>query len=155
MTITKSHIQLTALLFLFAFSKVAFSTQLAANEIKTDVTISDSDIKMAVNTATDYDHQRVNDDQPLQNMEQRYRQIQQEQLDAYKRFLENRKRQSSAYRPEDIQTRRDEYVKQMEQRRALIKNMMNERRKAVQERREKMLLKMHQTSITFAITEKA
>ncbi len=153
MAITKSHIKLSALLFLFAFSKLAYTAESAVNENKTNITASDSEIKITVNTAAGY-HQQVNDGQSLQNWEQRHRQMQQEQLDAYKRFLENRKRQSSAYLPEDLQKRRGEYAKQIEQRRTLIKNMMNERRKAAQERREKMLLKMHQTSIPSAIAEK-
>ncbi len=151
MIITKSHFQLTTLLFLLASPVLTLATDLTVGETKRN------DSVFAIHTqkhvlVRPY-QQRTNGTQPLQSIKQR--KIQEAQLEAYKRFLENRKYRSSASLPADTQRRRSEYIKQMEQRHSLMNNMMDERRKAAQEKREIMLRKMHQTSTTSAIAEKA
>ncbi len=154
MTIVKSQIKQSALLFLLALPTTTIAVESAVNESNTN---SNNDIKVTVRTQTgSVNQQQVNDwQQPLQNMEQRHRQMQEAQLEAYKHFLENRKSNSSATFPLDAQNRRNEYIKQMEQRRTLIKNMIDEHRKAAQERRKKMLQKMHQTATPFVMAESA
>lgn len=157
MTIAKSPVQQSTLLFLLALSTAALAVEHTGNASNTS---NNNDIETTVSTQVDIadrvHQQQVNDRQrPMQNMEQRHRQMQEAQLEAYKRFLENRKNNSSAYLPADAQNRRNEYLKQMEQRRTLIKNMIDERRKAAQERKIKMLQKMHQTATPSAIAESA
>ena len=93
-----------------------------------------------------------------QEMDERRRQMQQAQLEAYKRHLEQRKQYfannpAATYDnpgfdnsiPSHIQERRDEFIKQMEQRRAMNVKMMEQYRKDAEQRRQAMQLKMHRT----------
>ena len=79
--------------------------------------------------------------------------------EAYKRHLQERRQRSAANRsysaPEDVQARREAYIKLMDERKALIKKMMDEHRQAAEERRKSMLLKMNQTSTTPELAIKA
>jgi len=103
--------------------------------------------------------QTINDTQSYRKqMDERRQQVQAAQLEAYKAFLERRKENTAAFDsniPADVQERRKEFIKQMEQRRALNIKMMEEHRKAAEERRAEMQLKMHRTSTAPESTGKA
>jgi hypothetical protein len=91
-------------------------------------------------------------------MDERRQQAQEAQQEAYNRFLEQRKQYTAAFNnniPADILERRNEFIKQMEERRALNIKMMEEHRKAAEERRAEMQLKMHRTSTTPELTNEA
>ncbi len=94
----------------------------------------------------------TNDVRTFQQMQERRRQMQEAQLEAYKRHLQETRQRSAANRnysiPEDVQARRETYIKLRNERKALIKKMMDEHRQAAEERRKTMLLKMNQTSTT-------
>ena len=86
-------------------------------------------------------------------MQQRRREMQQAQLDAYKRYLQNRKqneqaddRQFNSQLPPEAQARRKAYLKSMEDRRTLIEKMVQQQRQEAEERRKVWLQKMNQTS---------
>ncbi len=169
MTEFKSPVQLTALVFLFIFSSTTLAAEAVKNENnRTSETISNaeladhtgSDVESTINTTTNTtaDHQQnfISDTQYFQQREERRRQMQEAQLEAYKQFLQNRKQYTSVspYLPADAQARREEHIKNMEQRRELMDSMMEQHRKAAEERRNSMRLKMHQTSTTPAMAEK-
>ncbi len=91
-------------------------------------------------------------------MDERRQQAQEVQQEAYNRFLERRKENTAAFNnniPADVQERHNEFMKQMEERRALNIKMMEQHRKAAAERRDEMLLKMHKTDNTPELDKKA
>ena len=178
MKVLKSHIQLIALALSFVFTNAVLAGEPATDESKDNVTghtISTTDLTGDTNSdtapAVDTQAKPVVDEpqteQPQtmtdaqsyrQEMDERRRQMQEAQLEAYKRHLERRKQYfannpAPAYNnqgfnnnvPAYIQERRNEYIKQMEERRAMNVKMMEQHRKAAQERRKAMQLKMHQT----------
>ena len=172
MTVLKSHIRLTSLVLSFVFMGAAF-----AGEPAIDASIDDS--KTATGSEANYDatptmdakaktvlsEQQAERPRTLagaqsyrQEMDERRRNMQQAQLEAYKRHLERRKQHfannpAATYDnpgfdsnvPTHIQERRDEFIKQMEQRRAMSVKMMEQYRKDAEQRRKAMQLKMHQT----------
>ena len=177
MTLLKTSTQLTTLLFTLAFSNTLFAEESVKNANKNNGTsnaVSNADVaghadgsfSFAVNTqanATASSQQKItNDIHTFKQMEERRRQMQEAQLKAYKRHLQERRQQSAAENqgraysvPKDVQARRDEYIKLMDERRTLMKKMMDEHRQAAEERRKIMLLKMHQTSTTPELANKA
>ncbi len=176
MKVLKSYIQLTALVLSFVFTNAVLAVEPAKDESKdngTGNTISSADLSgntnsdaaPALETQTIVDEQQAEQPQTMtdaqsyrQEMDERRRQMQEAQLEAYKRHLERRKQYFAnkpvpAYDnpgfdnniPAYIQERRNEYIKQMEERRAMNVKMMEQNRKAAEERRKAMQLKMHQT----------
>ena len=160
--------RLTALTLALIFSNIAMAVELSnenkynrsSDSIGNADTTSDvnSNFSFTVNNKanTSTKHQFTSDTQTIQQMQERRRLVQKDQLEAYKRHIQNRKQQSSANTnlPPDVQARREEYIKQMNTRRELMEKMMNERRKAAAEKRQVMLQKMHQTSTTSVTTGK-
>jgi len=178
MKVLKSYIQLTSLVLSFVFTNAVLAVEPAKDESKdnaTGNTISSADLSGNTNTdaapaletqtKTVVDEQQSGQPQTMtdaqsfrQEMDERRRQMQEAQLEAYKRHLERRKQYFAnkpvpAYDnpefdnsiPAYIQERRNEYIKQMEERRAMNVKMMEQNRKAAEERRKTMQLKMHQT----------
>ncbi|MBT8119855.1 MAG: hypothetical protein KJN89_09090 [Gammaproteobacteria bacterium] len=174
----KSYMKLTTLVLSFVYTNVVFAddpVQEASNDNATADTISstaandESKSKTApaieAQTKTVDSEQQTEQPQTMTNaqsyrqkMDERRRQMQQAQLEAYKRHLERRKQYFAnnpvpAYGnqgfdnnvPADIQQRRDEFIKQMEERRAMNVKMMQQHRKEAEQRRKAMRLKMHQT----------
>jgi hypothetical protein len=167
----KSKIQLTALVLSFVFT----NTVLAAESITTrsedngtantisntaspvaqaDTTVSDQETSQPQSISDTQNYRKQNDE--------RWQQVQKEQQEAYNRFLERRKQHlannNSAFNnnvPAHVQERHNEFMKQMEERRALNIKMMEEHRKAAAERRETMQLKMHKTDNTPELDKKA
>lgn len=93
--------------------------------------------------------------------EERRRQVQEEQLEAYKQFLERRKQYSAFSNaefnddtPAYIQEMRKQFLLEMEERHAYNVKMMEEHRKAADERRKAMQLKMQQTDSACEDTKK-
>ena len=130
------------------------------NEISNDVTPAiEAKIQTVVSEQQPEQTQTMTDAQSYrQEMDERRRQMQEAQLETYKRHLERRKqhfanRPAPAYDnqgyannvPAHIQQRRDEFIKQMEERRAMNVKMMEQNRKEAEERRKALQLKMHQT----------
>lgn len=167
MKLTKTSAQLTMLLFALAFSNTLYAEESVKNENKNNRTgntvnnancagHADGDIPYTVNTQSNVTagSQQIitNDVRTSKQMQERRRQMQEAQLEAYKRHLQERRQRSAANRnysaPEDVQARREAYIKQMDERKALMKKMMDEHRQAAEERRKSMLLKMNQTSTT-------
>ena len=166
MTKYKSQIRLTLLTLALLISDMALAAELSnenkynrsSNFIGNADTASDvnSNFSFTLNTKanTSTKRQFTGDMQTIhiQQMEERRRLLQKDQLEAYKRHMQNRNQQSSVNEnlPPDAQARREEYIKQMNTRRELMDKMMHERRKAAEEKRQVMLQKMHQTSTTAA-----
>lgn len=107
-------------------------------------------------TSKSQQQQFISNTQSFQQMEIRRRQMQEAQIQAYKQYLQRRKQQLSSDNtlPPEVQARREQYIEHMKKRRELIDKMLDERRKAVQERRQAALHKMHQTSTTSATAGK-
>lgn len=168
MKVLKSYISLLMLVLSFVFTNSVLAAETVTNESKDNGaadTISNADLTNDTDsdTAATVDAQltTVDSEQPeaisdvqsyRKEREERRLQVQKEQQQAYERFLERRK-QFIANNPEfnsnipgDVQARRDAFIKQMEERRALHVKMMEENRKAAEERRKAMQLKMHQTN---------
>ena len=166
----KSNISLLVLVLSFVFTNSVLATEPVTNESKDDGagdTISNVDLTNDANSDTaTVDAQDITADSEQQaeqpetisdsqsyrkEMDLRRLQVQKEQQEAYERFLERRKQffannpEYNSNTPADVQARRDEFIKQMEERRALHVKMMEEHRKAAEERRKAMQLKMHQT----------
>lgn len=106
-------------------------------------------------TDTANDRQNINPDDGSrrEQMQQRRRVMQEAQLDAYKRYLQNRKQNEQAYDrqftnqlPPEVQARRKAYLRLMEDRRTLMEKMMQHQRQQAEERRKVWLQKMNQTS---------
>ena len=168
MTTIKTNTQLIILLFTLALSQPLLAEESVKNEHKNNGagnTVSDADtaghvdggFSSTVSTQTKAtahsQHKTSGDIDTFKQMETRRRQMHEAQLEAYKRHMQERRQQAAndhqARRyglPEDAQTRREEYIKLMNERRTLIKKMMNESRQAAEEKRKAVLLKMHQTS---------
>lgn len=188
MKVLNSHIRLLALVISFVFTNTALATELTTDESKDNGagnTISNVDltnnansdavspVETQANTVVSEKQseqpQAIDDAQSYRKeMDERRRQMQQAQDEAYKRHLERRKQYfannpAPAYEnrafennvPAYIQERRNEYIKQMEERRALNVKMMEEHRKAAEERRKAMQLKMYQTNTAAEPAEKA
>ena len=178
MKVLKTHLQLTTLVLSFVFTNAAFAEEPALNATKdnsavntTDDAIATSEPKNEAAPALEVQAKTVDSEQQTeqpqvmtdaqsyrQKIDERRRQVQQAQQEAYKRHLERRKQYladnpAPAYNnqgfdnnvPAYIQQRRDEFIKQMEERRAMNVKMMQQHRKEAEERRKAMQLKMHQT----------
>jgi hypothetical protein len=185
MKVLKSHIRLTALVLSFVFSNTALAAESTSNENKnngTDNTVSNADTtsnasgdavapvetqlsKTPANTTSndqlvEQPEASNNTQSYRQQREERYRQMQEAQLEAYKRHLEQRKQffaNNPAHNnqvPTYIQERRAAYMQEMEERRAFNIKMMEQHRKAADDRRKAMQLKMHQTSTEPEVVEK-
>ena len=170
MKVLKSKVQLTALVLSFVFTNTVLAAEPTTNENKdngTGNTVSNADLTNNANSDTaapvakadtvvseqpSEQTQAVTDVQSWRKqIEERRLQVQKEQLQAYERFLERRKQNTAAFNnnlPAHVQERRNQYMKQMEERRALNVKMMEQHRKAAEERRQAMQLKMHQTNTT-------
>jgi len=135
MKFSKSHIQLTALVLSFVFTNTVLAAESTTAENKDSgaaKTISNAEpannadtntaspVVQADNSAADT---ISNDTQSSrQQMDERRQQAQAAQEEAYKRFLEQRKQHTAEFNnniPADAQERHNEFLKQMEQRRAL------------------------------------
>jgi len=167
MKVLNTYVRLTALLLSLVFSSSVLAVEPTTNENKNNGaadTISNADdtnnansnsaasVKQdsIVSETQDNESQIVSDaDDFRKEMDERYRQMQLEQEEAYQRHLQRRKEffaNNPEYNvPPHILERRNEYLKQMEDRRALHTKMMEQNRKAAEERREAMRIKMHQT----------
>ena len=157
-------IQLTTLLITLALSNVVIAEEAIKNEHKnngTSDTVSNADLvghtngdaTVNVNTQSTSParyKKNINQDRRMhEQMEQRRRQMQTEQLDAYKNYLQNKKLNEEAFNrrlPTEARARHSAYLKLMEQRRALMKKMMELQRQTAEEGRKLRLHKMHQTS---------
>jgi len=168
MTKLKLHIRSVALLLALSLSNVILAAEIS-NENKhngSGNTVSNADhaghvngnISFTVNAKTNSSNKQqpyLNDAQNFQRMEALRRQLQADQLEAYKRYMKNRKQPSSVNNlPPDVQARREEYIKHMNERRELINKMRDERRKVAEKRRQSMLQKIQQTSTTPVTTGK-
>jgi len=178
MRVLRSPIRLTTVVLSFFFTHAVFAGEPAidlskenttsntigtvtpANKTNNDATPAiEAKAQTVVSEQQPEQTQTMTDAQSYrQEMDERRRQIQEDQLEAYKRHLERRKqhfanRPAPAYDnqgyannvPAHIQQRRDEFIKQMEERRAMNVKMMEQNRKDAEERRKAMQLKMHQT----------
>ena len=176
MKLIKSHIPLTALVLSFVFSNAALAADsisiekkdntadnTTSNAVVTDKTSSNTAAAVTQASTADNNQQAsqpqvINETQSYQQQrEERRHQVQQAQLESYKRFLERRKQYSAEFDknvPAHIQERRNTFIKQMEERRALNVKMMEQHRKESEQRREAMQLKMHQTTTTPELEKK-
>lgn len=175
MKVLKSYIGLTALVISFVFTNSALASESTTDESKENTaskTVGDA-APVAAKADTVVSEEQASQPQNIdqaqsyrKEIEERRRQVQQAQDEAYQRHLERRKEffannpayGNQAYNnniPADIQKRRNEYIKQMEERRALHVKMVEEHRKAAEERRKAMQLKMHQTNTAPEATDKA
>jgi len=177
MKILKSKIQLTALLLSFVLTNTVLAAEPTTNENKnngTGNTVRDADLtnNAGSNTASPVAQadtvageqktsqpQTVTDAQNYRKqMDKRRLQVQKEQQQAYERFLERKKQNTAAFNnsvPAHVLERRNQYLKQMEERRALNVKMMEQHRKAAEERRETLQIKMHRTNTTPEAPDKA
>ena len=172
MKILKSQIRLTALVLSFVFTNTVLAAEPTTNENKdngTGNTVSNADLtnNAGGDTASPVvkadtvvnDQQAITDTESWhKQIEERHLQVQKDQQEAYQRFLERRKQNTAAFNnnvPAHVQQRRDEFMKQMEERRALNVKMMEQHRKAAEEKREAMRIKMHQTNTTPETADKA
>ena len=169
MTKCKLLVRLTTMVFALFFSSVASTTE-RLNEYKNNRAsnpISNADLtghansnasvtlSTETNTSISAQKQFNSYTQIIQQMKERHRQLQKDQLEAYERRIQNQKQHSPVNNnlPPDVQARREEYIKQMNERQEFINKMVNERRKAAQERKQTTLQKMHRTSTTFVTTD--
>ncbi len=172
MTKYKLQIRLVAITLALVFSNVALAAELS-NEyknIRASNTISDADlashahsdtsftVDASANTSISHQQQFNSYTETIKQMKERRRLLQENQLEAYKLYMQSKKQHSSANNnlpPDDVQARREKYIEQMKQRQELMNKMMNERRTAAQERRQIRLQKMHQTSTTSATADES
>jgi len=177
MTQIKHHALITTIVMALVFTNTVLAADPATNENKnnsTSDTISDVynaghtdgdstfSVERNINTSPCYQHKSVDHADAYQQMQQRRQQQQEAQLEAYKRFLEIRKQQldrlnrpfANNYLPANLEAQHKTYVQNLEERRAFMEKMINERREAAAERRKTMQLKMHQTNITSALADK-
>lgn len=158
----------------FTLSNTLLATELVKNEhkdIRTSHTTGNVDVaghadgnfyftvNKQLNASGSYQQKIVNGNRMFQEMEQRRRQMQQQQLDAYKLYLKNKRQQSVANGAnsnsnvqDEMLARRKAYIKHMEERRSLVKKLMDERRKNAEQQRKQMRYKMHQTSTAPELT---
>ena len=170
----KKLAQHTVWFLVFTLSNTLLAAELVKNEhkdIRTSNTTgnayvaghADGGFSFTVNTQLStsgkYQQKIVSDNQMFQQMQQRRRQIQQQQLDAYKLYLKNKRQQSVANGinsnsnfQDEMLARRKAYIKHMEERRTLVKKLMDERRKNAEQQRKQMRYKMHQTSTAPELT---
>lgn len=126
-----------------------------------DVRHTDSNTGIDVDTVAetgDQPQKMINDNSDyFEQMQQRRREVQQAQREAYLRHLERRAQQAPADypMPKDTQQRRELFIKQMEERRQMAERIRNEYRKAAEMRRKERLQKMNQTSTKSASADKA
>ena len=177
MTQLKHHAQITTLVMALVFTKTVLAVDPVTNENKnnsTSDTISDVDhaghtdggssfsVERNVNIAPCYQHKSIYHADASQQIQQRYQQQQEVQVEAYERFFEIRKQQlDTLYRPfanhylsADLEAQDKTYVQNVEERRTFMEKMINERREAATEKRKAMQLKMCQTNITSAQADK-
>jgi len=162
----KSHFRFAISILSFVFSITAFAAEPGIDPSKDNGSTAKSDNVPAIEAQTQVSDQQtekadtVSDAQNYRNeIDERRRQVQQAQQEAYKRHIERRK-QYLAGRPDApvydrqemnnnvpahiIQERRKQFIKQMEERRSMNVKMMEQNRKDAEERKA-MKLKMHQT----------
>ncbi len=157
MTSQKTVTQLALMLFTLALPNVLFAEEYVKNAHKDNRaghTISHADTaghvdrhsSSAVKAKTGVSTQQKisNDILTLKQMRERHRKMQEAQLEAFKHYLQERRQQSAAFN----QTQRKAYIKLKEERREIMKKMMEQHRQAAEQRHKTMLLKMHQTSTT-------
>ena len=150
----KSHIQLTALVLSFVFTNTVLAAEPATAENKDKAAVAPvAQVDTAAVSAQQASQPQTIDDTESyrKQMDERRQQAEEAQQAAYESFLERRKENIAAFNnniPADAQERHNEFIKQMEQRRALNIKMMEEHRKAAEERRAAMQLKMNRTSTT-------
>jgi len=152
MTLIKSHIQLTALLISLVCSNAVIAGEANKNENKNNRagdTFSDADL--AGNAGGDFKfalEKRATTISDADNLQQIEKEWHRQQQEAYKQFLQNRHRllNTNPYLPADVQSRRNEYIRHIEQRRELFNKMNEQHRREMEERRETMRQKMYQTS---------
>jgi len=169
MTKYKLQNRLTALIFTLLFTNTALAVELS-NENKnnrTGNTISNDDstghangnfgitVAPKANTSNSHQQQISNHARIIEQMKLRRRLLQEDQREAYNRHMQLRKQQSSAVNalPSEAQLRRDEHLEKMNKRRELMNKMVNERRKAAQQRKQTMLQNTHQTSTTSVMAD--
>ena len=118
MTITKLHIQLTALLFSLVYPSAVLTGQIVENENKNNRTGNAfSNVDLADDAGSNFKFAVEN-----QQMEEQW---QRRQLEAFKQHLLNRNYQLNADQnvPADVQSRRSEYINRMQQRRDFFNKM--------------------------------
>ena len=115
-----------------------------------------------VDTAADLDDQQAegstSDTDFYMQMEQRRRETERAQKDAYQRYLDQMERRMqqapNGYAlPADMQQRRNLFLKHMDERKQMIDRMRDEKRKAVEIRRNEKRLQMNQTCTETATAE--
>jgi hypothetical protein len=170
MKVLKMLLPLTAFAISIVFSNTVIAAESVTTESKDSTKLIDSPVDTEDNTAEVAGEQQessqlqtIDDTQSYyrKQFEERRRQIQEAQLEAYKQFLE-RRNQYSAFGnaevdnefPAYIQERRDQFLLEMEERRAYNVKMMEEYLKAAEERRNTMQLKMQQTNSACEDTNK-
>lgn len=157
MTLQKPHVQLTAMLVLLACSMAGYAEDINKNANKNNRasdTVSDVYITGDAHGHTEPaiatpagDVITAEHNEHRNNLRQIEKEWQQQRQEAYQRHLQ-RRQQFQTLVPDsvtDTESRRKDYVNHMQQRRQLIDHMNEQRRKAIEERRENMRLKMHQT----------
>lgn len=165
MILFKTKTRFTALLLMLVFSNTTLAAETVTNDHKNNRTSdtighvdldgdTNGDSAPAVNKGREIktcaEDRYISNGVAYQQMQARRHQVQQEQLEAYKQFLQNRNRQPSANisLQDDVRARREEYISNMEK-------MREENRKAADERWQKIQLKMHQTNTAPAMADEA
>lgn len=158
-------IQLTMLLLTLALSNIVIAEETVKNEHKNNRTrnpVSNadptsntgSDITVNVNTRSTSPslyRQNKHQDRRIHEQMERRRQMQEAQLEAYKNYLQSKRLNDQAFNqqlPIEAQARHSTLLKLMEERRTLMKKMMELQRQAAEERRNARLQRINQTSIT-------
>jgi len=157
MTSLKTVTQLTIMLVTLALSNVLFAEESVKNAHKdngTGNTVSHADatghangnISSAVKakTGTGTQQKNIHDALTLRQMQARHRQMREAQLETFKRYLQERRQQSVAFN----KSQRKAFIDLINERRTLMKKMMEQRHQAAEQRHKAMLLKMHQISTT-------
>lgn len=160
MTLTNLPTQITALLFSLAYTTVVLAEDTPLDEDKNNSaghTISNanpagnvsSDNKPATvkqtDTAPQSSHMKLISD--MKEFQQMEKQWYQQRREAYKQQLENRnlQRNTDSQVPADVESRRNDYIRHMEQRREFFNKLNEQRRKEFEQRREEMQQRIHQT----------
>jgi small-conductance mechanosensitive channel len=149
MTITKLHIQLTALLFSLVYPSAVLTGQIVENENKNNRTGNAfSNVDLADDAGSNFKFAVENQQSDARRFQQMEELWQRRQLEDFKQHLLDRNYQLNTDQsvPVDVQSRRNEYIKRMQQRREFFNKMNDQRRQEAEERKELMRQKIHRTS---------
>ena len=157
MTIQNFHIQLLAMMFSLTLSGYVIAENTAQNENKyTRASNTFSDVDDTHNVGSNA-HPALDSTQNTEFFSEPYsiekgssaEETYQKQREALWQYLQDRHRRTYANpdEPLDAESRREKFIKDIEQRRQMIDKMYQHRRKSIEEDRRERLFEMHKTSV--------